>query len=173
MVLYTVGKRKKHYALEGNSFMYDGSLPSLERRDSHCTRFRLRSSFITSSSSIVSAVSAGFRSEWTFEAMLDRRVCEAELSVALDPNFEPPPNDHALSALVVEAVVSLVKGGVVWREPEEGRISYCANTSRTCCELSTLIGTRRGDGGHWPEPPDPNCGCGPPCHPWDRISADV
>jgi hypothetical protein len=56
--------------------------------------------------------------------MLDRRVCDAELSVALDPNFEPPPNDQALSALVVDAVVSLVKGGVVCREPDEGRISY-------------------------------------------------
>jgi len=43
--------------------------------------------------------------------MLDLRVAGAEISKDLDGNFEPG-NDQPLSALSVDGVVSLVKGGV-------------------------------------------------------------
>ena len=66
--------------------------------------------------------------------MLDRRVAGAEISRDREGNFDPG-NDQPLSALSVDGVVSLVKGGVGWREANEAReppISYCARTSRTC-----------------------------------------
>jgi hypothetical protein len=48
--------------------------------------------------------------------MLDLRVCGPEVSAALAAHFGAP-NDQPLSALVVEGVVSLVRGGVVCRDP--------------------------------------------------------
>lgn len=100
----------------------------------HCNRLRLRSSFTISSSSVLSAVSLGLRSEWTLDARLDRLENGPGGSVAFWRNLDPAI-DHELSALVVEGVVSLVNGGVVCLEPH-GRgcccISYRARTSRTC-----------------------------------------
>jgi hypothetical protein len=111
-------------------------------------RFRLRSSAnISCSSCSFSAVSAGFRSECTFEAILDRLVGGPVSFLA--GNLDPL-NDHPLSADVTDVLVSLVRGGVVCLELTEGRCpfnSYCANTWRTSCGLSPC-GVRPGEGGH-------------------------
>lgn len=101
-------------------------------QDHHCILFRFLSS-PTASSSSLSTVSAGFRSECTLLAMLERLVCGAE-SRCLGGNLGPPKG-HGASPLYVDGVVSFVSGGVVCLEAKVFRgppISYCANTSRTC-----------------------------------------
>ena len=85
-----------------------------QERGNYCTRFRFLASSC-SSSSARSAVSAGFKSECTLEAMLDRRVGGPGVSMPLKGK-RAPGSDQPLSALSVEGVVSLVKGGVPCRE---------------------------------------------------------
>jgi hypothetical protein len=63
-------------------------------------RFRLRASS-GSSSSVRSAVSAGLRSECTFEAMLDRRVGGPDASMPLN-GYRAPGSVQPLSALNVD-----------------------------------------------------------------------
>lgn len=73
----------------------------------HSKRFRLRSSCWSSSGR--SAVSAGFRSEWTLLAMLERRVAGREVSCRgyLDPGMDQP-----CSALSIDGDGSAGAGGV-------------------------------------------------------------
>ena len=103
---------------------------------------------MSSSSLSRSTVSAGFRSEWTLLAMLDRRVAGAECSKPRG-NFGGP-NDQPLSTLRFEdPVVSFVNGGVPGPDAYCRRgapISYCAKTSRTC--WSPGFGVLLGDDGH-------------------------
>jgi hypothetical protein len=79
-------------------------------RARYSMRFRLRASS-GSSSSARSCVSAGFSSEWTLEAMLERRVGGPGVSMPLK-GYRAPGSDQLLSALKLDGVVSLVKGGV-------------------------------------------------------------
>lgn len=125
------------------------------------------------------AASGGLSSECTFEAMLERREKDPTVvaSVHLDTVLEPA-KDQAPSALVVDGVVSLVSGGVIWRDDPYGGgccgISYRASTSRTCCEWSPAFDVRFGDDGHctddWPDAKGEPAG---PCQPCSRMSADV
>ena len=119
-------------------------------------RFRLRASGSCSSSSARSAVSAGFSSECTLDAMLERRVGGPGVSMPLN-GYRAPGSDQPLSALSVDGVVSLVSGGVACREPccrGLRGISYCASASRSCWSPPP-IGVRCGEDGHcvefWPE----------------------
>jgi len=74
-------------------------------------RFRLRNASSGSSSSARSWVSAGLSSECTLDAMLERRVGGPGVSMPLK-GYRAPGSDQLLSALKLEGVVSLVKGGV-------------------------------------------------------------
>jgi hypothetical protein len=79
--------------------------------DHHCMRFLLLRGSSGSSSSARSAVSAGFSSECTFDAMLERRVGGPGVSIPLN-GYLAPGNAHPLSALKVDGVLSFVRGGV-------------------------------------------------------------
>jgi len=72
-------------------------------------RFRLRASS-GSSSSARSAVSAGLSNECTFDAMLERRVGGADVSIPLK-GYLAPGSDQPLSALSVDDIESVIGGG--------------------------------------------------------------
>lgn len=73
-----------------------------------------------SSSSALSAVSAGLSNECTLLAMLDLRVAGADILKSFALAYLDAPKDQLLSADSVDGVVSDVRGGVgcleiVWR----------------------------------------------------------
>ena len=81
-------------------------METAQQRD-YCILLRLRTSSGSSSSSR-SAVSAGLRSEWTFEAMLERRVGGPGVSKPLK-GYRAPGSVQPLSGFNVEDGAS---GGV-------------------------------------------------------------
>ena len=79
----------------------------------HCILFLFLASS-GSSSSVRSAVSAGLRSECTFDAMLDRLVGGPGVSMPLN-GYLAPGNVHPLSGFKIDGVLSFVNGGLPCR----------------------------------------------------------
>lgn len=115
--------------------------------DHHCMRFRLRTSS-ASSSSLRSAVSAGLRSEWTLDAILDRRV-GGPVSRPLK-GYLAPGSVQPASGFNVDGMFSFGGGGepcldCACRGPRGNW--YDSNASRSCWSPPP-IGGWRGDEGH-------------------------
>jgi hypothetical protein len=82
-------------------------------RGHHCILFLFLGSS-GSSSSALSAVSAGLSSECTFDAILERRVGGPGVSIPLK-GYLAPGSAHPLSGFRVDGALSLVMGGVPCR----------------------------------------------------------